>query len=902
MIDAIQEFKVQTSTFSAEFGQAAGGVVNVTLKLRHEPVSRQRCSSSSATQASTPRPYFQPVGARPSRLFIQNQFGATVGGPVIRDRTFFFGSWQSSREVNAAPQVGNVPTLGMREGVFSRAVRDPLTRANFPNNTIPKDRWDPLIPKLLALYPAPNVPGAGEVRNYAWNGKERVSSDSYNVRLDHRVGARDFLFGRISQNKGRNQVPTTLPEPANQQGYADLNGRAWMFSETHTVSANMINEFRFGLVFTHIQQDIFAARLFDEYGIKGAMNEPKIKGLPQLNVNGLSGLGTQNTGNAPIPATGSGNFPSEKSGKIYQLLDNFSWIRNRHTVKFGVDLDRITMYVYATNAARPVIAFNGTYTGIGLGDFLLGYVQNTNINLNQQLNTIQQRVYHGYVQDDWKATGKLTFNVGLRYEVTTPFTEFRDKQSNFVIDPGPCYLQLVQVADSAKCGVGRALTRTDHNNFAPRVGLAYQAASKTVIRSGFGVFYGRDEDIGINRRLGNNPPFVNAATFTGDQTNPAYLLKNGIPQNTQSATTGSTDVNSFPLNWRTPYVIQWNLNIQREVGGGFVAQAGYTGSEAHKMVVVTNVNQAFPGTGDVNARRPYKGFSNIQYYAPLGNSNYHALLGKLERRFSKGLSMLASYTYGHSIDDGKSQNDQNDPAPQDARNLAANRGSSNFDVTHRFVLSGVWQLPFGKSPGVASAIARGWQLSGIWSQQTGQPFSVTMNTDPTATGATARPDRLRDGSLPADQRSINRWFDLSRLRGAALRGVLRQLRAQHPARRRLPERRRQPGARVPLPRALPHPVPGGRLQPVQPPQSRPAGQRHRRRPGRDDLHGGEQRAPAAGGIEVLLLDARAERGPTTGPRAARTGTVSLFPPRPSPDSRVISPGVTPRTVLLFGSR
>jgi hypothetical protein len=760
IIDAIQEFKVQTSTFSAEFGQAAGGVVNVTLKsgtndLHGNLFEFLRNSQMDAT------PYFQPAGT-PKPLFIQNQFGATIGGPVIKDRTFFFGSWQSSREVNAAPQTANVPTLPERDGIFPRAVKDPATAnlANFPNNTIPMNRWDPLVPKLLGLYPLPNVPGAGEIRNFSWNGKERVSSDAYNVRLDHRIGSRDFIFGRISQNSGDNQIPNTLPDPANQQGFVELKGRQWMFSETHTVSANKVNEFRFGFVYTREHEDTFAPRLNDEYGIKGALNDPKIKGLPQLNINGLSGLGTQGPGTSPIPATGSGNYPSEKSGKIYQLLDNFSWTYNRHTIKFGVDLDRVTMYVYATNAARPNLAFNGTYTGFGLGDFMLGYVQNTNINLNQQLNTIQQRVYQAYVQDDWKATKKLTFNVGLRYEITTPFSEEHNKQSNFFLD-GPCALQLVVASDAGRCGVGPALTRTDYNNLAPRVGLAYQAAPKTVVRSGFGVFFGRDEDVGVNRRLGTNPPWVNAATFTGDQRNPAYLLFQGIPQNVQTTSTGNTNVNAFPFNWRTPYVIQWNLNIQHEVRGGFVAQVGYTGSEGHNLVMNLAVNQAFPGTGDVNSRRPYKGYSNIQYYGPAANSSYHALLAKVERRFSKGLGMLASYTYGHSIDDGKNQNDQNDPIPQDVRNLKANRGSSNFDVRHRFVLSGVWQLPFGKSPGFANMLARNWQLSGIWSQQTGQPFTVTLNTDPTATGTTAHPDRLRSGELPSGQRTIDHWFDIT---------------------------------------------------------------------------------------------------------------------------------------------
>jgi outer membrane receptor protein involved in Fe transport len=754
IIDAIQEFKVQTSTFSAEFGQAAGGVVNVTMKsgtnaFHGNVFEFLRNSYLDAT------PYFQPAGnAKPQ--FIQNQFGATFGGPIIRNRTFFFGSWQSSREVNAAPQVGSVPTPAMREGIFSKPVKDPQTKLNFPNNTIPRNRWDLVAAKLVQLYPLPNL--GGEVRNFFYNPKERVSGDAYNVRLDHHIGSHDFVFARISQHFGENLLPTVLPEPANQAGYANPSGRSLVLSETHSITPNIVNDFRFGFIYTHVIQQLFGERLYDQFGIKGALNEPSIKGLPNFTVNGLSNVGTANPGNAPIAATGSGNFPSEKSGKIYQILDNVSWVRNTHTVKFGLDLQRVTMFVYATNAAKPGFTFNGTYTGVGLGDFLLGYVF-TSSTSQQQLDTIQQRVYQGYIQDDWKATKKLTLNFGLRYELPTPFVEARDRQSNFVTDAGPCFLQLITVADRQRCGVGRSLTRTDFNNFAPRLGVAYQATPKTVVRAGFGMFYGRDEDVGIQRRLPNNPPFISSATFTGDQTNPAFLLRDGLPAGALSLASPNSDVNSFPFNFLTPYVIQWNLNIQREIAGNFVAQLAYTGSEAHKMPQVVNVNQAFPGIGDVNKRRPYQGFSNVQYYAPLVNSNYHALLGKLERRFSAGLSLLASYTYGHSIDDGKNTNDQSDPAAQNTRNLSAERGSSNYDVRHRFVLSGVYEVPFGWSPKLLSPIVRGWQLSGIYSAQTGQPFTVTLNNDPTSTGTTARPDRIRDGALPDDQRSVQRWFD-----------------------------------------------------------------------------------------------------------------------------------------------
>ena len=747
VIDAIQEFKVQTSTFSAEFGQAAGGVVNVTMRsgtnaLHGSLFEFLRNSDLDAT------PYFQPTG---KPLFIQNQFGATAGGRIIKDRTFFFGSWQSSREENAAPQIASVPTSDMRQGIFPSKVTNPSTRAPFSNNTIPMSQWDQVASALLPLYPSANLPGT--IRNFFYNPKERVTSDNYSVRIDHRIGSKDFIFGRISEGFGENHLPTTLPNPANQQGFVDLTARQMMFSETHTLPPNKVNEFRLGFVYSLNNEDVLGPRLFEQYGIKGTLNTPKVKGLPVFSITGLSSLGTTAPGSTPIDATGSGNLPSKKSGKIWQLLDNFSWVHDRHTIKFGADLQRVTMFVYATNSARPTFNFNGTYTGFGLGDFLLGYINNTATS-EQQIDTIQQRVYNGYFQDDWKATNRLTLNFGLRYELPTPFVEEFDRESNFVLDSGPCYLKLITAAQRSLCGIPRALTRTDYNNFAPRLGLAWQAAAKTVIRSGFGIFYGRDEDLGIQRRLPNNPPFITSSTFAGDQTNPAFLLQNGFPPNALDlAGGGIPNVNNFPFDFPTPYVVQWNLNVERELPGNFLAQLGYTGSEAHKLPGVVAVNQAFPGTGNVNARRPYQGYANIQSYNPYINSTYNALLAKLERRFTKGMTLLGSYTFGHSIDGGGNQNDTNDPGLQDARNGRAQKGSSNFDIRQRFVFSGLYQMPF------RSALIRNWQLSGIFSAQTGQPFTVVLSTDPSGTNTTAHPNRLQDGTLPADQRDPSHWFD-----------------------------------------------------------------------------------------------------------------------------------------------
>ncbi len=758
VVDAIEEFKVQTSTFSAEFGQAAGGVVNVTMKsgtnsLHGSVFEFLRNSDPDAT------PYFQPAGGKP--IYQQNQFGATLGLPIIKNQLFFFGSWQSSRENSAAPQIASVPTAPEHQGIFTTKITDPTTGAAFPNNTIPINRFDPVAGPLFALYPLPDLPGA--VNNYFSNPKESLSADQYNLKFDYHFGSRDYMFVRWSQGWNFNLLPPLIPPPANEQGFALTRQRSMVVSETHTLSATKVNEFRLGFSYSFEDQDVDGPRLFDQYGIKGALDAPNIKGLPTLTPTGLSALGPSE-GVLQIAATGAANFPASKSGKIWQLLDNFSWLHNRHSFKFGVDMQRVTMFAYATNAARPPFVFNGTYTGSGIADFLLGYVYSVSTS-QQQLDTLQQYVYNAYVQDDWKVTNKLTLNFGMRYELPTPFAEEHDRQSNFVLDAGPCFFQLIAVSQDSKCnaGIGRAQVRADTNNFAPRAGFAYQAAGKTVVRGGAGIFYGRDEDLGIANRLPSNPPFVSSASFTGTAAAPAFLLQNGIPANALAlAATGfnvNSTVYSFPFNFAIPYVEQWNVNVERQFAGSFLAQVGYTGSEGHKLPALLNFNQAIPGAGAVNSRRPYQGVGNIQMYGPFYNSTYDALIAKLERRFSKGLSLLTSYTYGHSIDGGAQSSDTNDPVPQNVRDLAGNKSSSNYDVRQRFVVSGFYQLPFGKSGGFASYLIRNWQLSGIFSAQGGQHLTPTLSTDPSSTGATAHPNRIADGNLPSGQGTPKHWFD-----------------------------------------------------------------------------------------------------------------------------------------------
>jgi hypothetical protein len=751
VLDAVEEFKVQTSTFSAEFGHAAGGVVNVALKsgtndLYGDAFEFLRNSDLDAI------PYFQP-GGNGKPAYRQNQFGASAGGPIRRNRTFFFAAWQSEREQSQAPQLAVVPTASELLGIFPAKVIDPKTGAPFPNRTIPTSRWDPVAAKLLALYPAPNLPG--RATNFYFDPQETVNEDQYDIKLDHHFRDADAIFVRVSQGWNYNLPPTPLPLPANQPSQVNLGQRQVTVGETHAFSQNQVNEFRLAFLYSLENQVVLGPRLFDQFGIKGALDAPNITGLPLFQIVGLSSLGTTGPGVLTTPAAGNGNSPATKSGKVWQMLDSDSWTRGRHVLRFGADASRVTLFAYATNTARPDYIFDTTYTGFGLGDFLLGDVYQGSTS-QQQIDTILQYTLGGYVQDDFKVTDKLTLNLGIRYDVATPFAEEHNRQANFVIEPGPCYLQLILPEQTGSCGAGRSQVRTDGNNFAPRAGLAYRAADKTVIRSGFGIFCGRDEDIGISRRLPDNPPFVTAAIFTGTGKSPAFQLENGFAADALSPApapfNANTTVNAFPFNFPLPYVEEWNFNIQRELPAGFVAEVGYTGSAAKKLPIVVNVNQPFPGTGSLNSRRPFPGVGDIMYYAPLDNSTYNAFIARLERRF-RSLSMLTSYTYGHSIDGGGNYNDSSDPGPQSAHDLQAQKGSSNFDIRHRFVTSAIYASPF-RSRGL-----RNWRLSGIFSAETGLPFTPVLSSDPSNTGTVAYPDRIAGGALPSDQRTTAMWFN-----------------------------------------------------------------------------------------------------------------------------------------------
>ena len=780
IVDAIQEFKVQTATFSAEFGQSAGGVVNASIRSGTDQIhgSVFEYLRNSWLDAS---PFFQPaLTAKPQ--FIQNQYGATIGGPIVKNRTFLFFAWQSSRVSDASPQLGIVPTGSELQGNFTSPIYNPATtapnpngsgsvRTQFPGNHIPASDFDPVAAKLLSLFPAPNLTGAN---NFFSNQKETVNNDQYIGRLDHRFSDKDTAFARYAANFSTNVLPAVLPPPASSPSVVWPEAHSFVASESHVFTTTLLNEARIGYQETREKQTVLGPRLFDQYGIIGAPDLPNVTGLPTFAVSGLTTIGTTGPGTLPTAATGSGNLPIDKQGRTIQVNDNLTWQRGRHVFKFGFDFQQVTLYAKVTLSARPSYSFSGVYTqnpqnrsdtGNALADFLLGYTSSSSVSTASDSES-RQHIWQGYVQDDWKATSRLTINAGLRYELPLPFYETSNHYADAILEPGPLYGTLLDASDAAQHGYRRSFVDPNFHNFAPRLGFAWQADPKTVVRAAGGIFFARDENVPVADRPTNNPPYYILSSYTSDQIDPSIILATGFPANAIDPSSVKTpSVNSYLKHSPTPYVQQWTLNLQHDFGLGLVGQLTYVGSSTHRLYYPNQIDQPTPGPGAVQARRPFPQYSALHAYAPLVDANYNSLQAQMERRFRNGFSLLAAYTWGHAIDDGPSQVDAV-VAPQNAYDFAAERGNSAYDIRNRLVVSTLYELPFGKgkpflSSRLGNAIAGGWLLTGIFSAQSGLSFTPVESVDASNTGTTEHPDRIGNGNLPSSQRSVRHWFDTS---------------------------------------------------------------------------------------------------------------------------------------------
>lgn len=759
-VDAIQEFKLQTSAADAQFGRAAGGFTNVVLKsggrnLHGVLFSFHRNSEFDANN------FFARPGD--NTHFVMNQFGGTLGGPVVlpgynrgRDKTFFFVSTQLDIRRQALAFVSTVPTAAMKGGDFSAfpaGVYDPLTisgntRELFPGNRIPASRFSRAGKGLTDLYPDPNQSGA--VNNYVRAPGRNYDSHQTDFKFDHYVNQNHSMTFRGSVGNTDIISGTPLPLPAaGDVGPSEFPARQLAAIDRFTVSPNKLNEFRVG--FTRVNmlllQPNLGSNIANELGIPGINAGGDItSGLPRVNVTGFRALG-DDPFNPGILVTNN-----------YQVEDVFYWTASNHSIRFGGRLDRRQYNAFQSSAIRGVYNFTGAYsnnparpagTGVAVADMLLGGPISGNINILEGTRGFRRWELGTFIQDDWKVTQRLTLNLGLRHELYPqyPWVEVGDRGSQFIIGTG----ELVRVGTG---GVSRYGANADLNNFAPRIGLAYRMTEKTIIRTAYGVFYAAPQ-FEINRNLSLNPPFAGGNSFANNQLNFAGARKLEAGFDRSFAAAGAS-LKALDTNLRMPYVQQWNFNVQRQLPGNTMLTLAYVGTKGTKLRDEIDINQPPPGPGAVAPRRPYPLYNAIAYTAFRANSNYHGLQATFEKRYSKGLSFLTSYTWGHNIDDAGIFGGDH----QDTRNLRADRSNSPYDTRHTFVYSFNYELPFARgASGVAAALAKGWQINGILRLSTGQFLTPTVGPNNLNGAGFQRADVVPGCNWNLDNPTPNRWFD-----------------------------------------------------------------------------------------------------------------------------------------------
>jgi len=828
-VDAISEFKVQTNSYSAEFGRGNGAILNAIIKSGTNQIHGSayeflRNDKLDATNV------FEAFGKQAYR---QNQFGFTLGGPIIKNRTFFFGDYEGLRVRQAIPHLSLIPTAAQIGGDFSDLLTNtvapqvdpntgqplpnsaaldcnsnptfvgeifdtrltqvsnlnpnnlcgvPINGSGAPTNIFSASGIDPLAARLAALFPGPNVDIAGN--NFFSSPKRRESRNNFDIRIDHKISEKNNFFGRFSYE----DQPSLIPAPFNNaldgggffDGIEDNSYRSVALSETHVFSPTLVNEFRVGYnrINSHRLQLNFNTDVSGQLQFPGVPFSPINGGLPNISFS---------DGTATIGS--SGFLPSVEKQNSYVFTDNLTWIRGRHSLKLGTEIRLEQFTIFQPAASRGDMGFGTDFTdnpaspgtaGSAFATFLLGIPDFGDITSLHNVD-YRRQIYAGYVQDDWKASNRLTLNLGLRYEFFSTIKEHNDEEATFdfaslsLIVPKGQNAQLTPTI-AASIPIQRNGTRglidPDYNNFAPRVGLAYKLTDKLVMRAGYGIFYGGQENGPFsNPSPGFNPPFFSLQSFSvpcgAASANPnsgqvdcsipnLNVLSQGYPS------TALSDPNvpilySLDPHLRTPYNQQWHLGFQYQLPSDSVLEIAYAGSRGLKLFGFYNGNQAVPTvdqTAPTAPRRPAKKPLDPSLPCDLANSdncdpvfdtgiatfrsntisNYNSLQVRLEKRMTHGLEFQASYTYSHALDDASSASlgSQNQGDFRDQRNPRLEYGNADFDVRHRFVFSYTYELPFGKgkrfggnASGLLNQIFGNWQIAGIATASTGNWFTPT---------------------------------------------------------------------------------------------------------------------------------------------------------------------------------
>jgi outer membrane receptor protein involved in Fe transport len=778
-LEGIEEFKVQVGNYDAQFA-AGGAVVNVITRSGANEIhgSAFEFLRNNALDA---RQFFD--AQKPP--FQQNQFGGALGGPIRKNKTFFFGDYQGLRVHTASTSILSEPTAAMRSGDFSAypaIIYDPNTynaatntRQPYTGNVIPASQIDPIAKNMLAIMASPNL--SGVKNNLRINSLAAQTQDQFDTRVDHVFSERDNMFGRFTHGDADITYPTTpvflsgntLNPLAFAQGGATagslkLNHAPSLqatLQEVHSFSPSVTNQLalgytRFFLRVTPLEENDNVAQLL---GLQGANTGANAGAMSSISVSGES-------------AYSSGNLPEIIPQNTWQLSDTVSYTRGAHSLRFGFSAIQNRFGFFQLGAPSGSLSFTGTYTnnpasssgtGAGFADFLLGLPASSAKSAFPQ-GTPYERYgeYGAFVQDQWRATTRLTVTLGLRWDLFTPPSERYNRQSDFFLGSGTLVL-------SGQGGASSSILGLQKHDFSPRVGLAYRLGDKTVIRSAYGLFYFNEQGTGGSSRLFINYPFAAQYTVSCSATTPCLSTSTGIP-NTLSANNLPTAVYQ-PTPNLTPNMQQWNFTVERQVSSSLVLRAAYVGNRGTHLNLNIDENVAVPGAGAVASRRPYPSYGVLSSWEQRGPSSYNGLQLSAEKRYSAGFSFLAAYTWSKSLDEGAGGNSSTGESRiniQNPRNLSADYGLSNFDYRRRLTLNMVYELPFGhgrkfmsNANRIEDGIAGGWQLTSIVTAQSGAPFSISLSNPTANTGTFTRPNRTCNGNLPADKQSINEWYDIT---------------------------------------------------------------------------------------------------------------------------------------------
>lgn len=835
-VEAIGEMKVVTNGYSAEYGRGAGGVVNVTIKSGTNQIhgtafeflqnDKLNANTWERNRAGAVRPFVR-----------QNQYGFAVGGPVIKNRTFWFADWQGTRVRSLAgivPGLGGVtspitiPRAAFKNGDFSsllsgstvgtdalgraipqggiydaasqRAAGNGIVRDLFPNNMIPASRFDPAAKKLIDLYPNQNqnmfdrLPAA----NYLPTAPAGQNNDQWDIRIDHRLSDKDSLFGSVSWSNEDKTITSPLPGALDGSGFngnQEANkGRNAMGSWTRVWSPTLLTETR--LAWTRLSTERFQANaskdLFTELGIRG-LNPFKSYanngGLPQIDPEGYTSIG------------GSNWLPTSEYSTVWDFIQNVSMNKGKHAIKFGYEFRPIRFPFFQVPSARGNFGFNRSRTNIpeaagqtgdGIASLLLGLPSFGRLTTTNFINS--EKVAHAwYIQDDWKVTRKLTFNIGVRYEIFSPISERDGRQSNYIPQTATLVIPRGKDQDAPLPGnfarsfptirvdrgnASKYLIPWDYTSIGPRIGLAYQVASKSVVRASFGMFYGGEENQGGSPNRGEGVPFnqimdlnLNSAfefphPFLG-------RFSDGWPTNIFNLD-ANISFRGVEPGFKNPMVSKWNVTVQQDLGWGSALEVSYIGSHGARQLINwdPNVprNSAIPNA-DVNSRRQYPFLrGGVSLTSSFGVSDYNALAAKFEKRYSNGLTFTSSYTWGHTFaNTGTTLSGSSGFGIYDITcGFRCEYSTAAWDIRHRFVSNFVYDLPFGRGKAMANNISKaadfivgGWQVNGILTFSSGQPFTFRSQNCVSSFNA-CRPDAVsgRDPmDAPPGGRTPDRWFD-----------------------------------------------------------------------------------------------------------------------------------------------